>query len=89
MQSRISHFTHSHTIVVLFLVLLCPVMVPSVMLIGLLRYAHVIEKHENSILNTFGLLTAWICAAGLIMVGNFQVATLTAAAQLVALMFAA
>lgn len=44
-----------------------------VMLVGLLRYAHVIEKHENSILNTFGLLTAWICAAGLIMVGNFQV----------------
>lgn len=55
------------------------------MLVGLLRYAHVIEKHENSILNTFGLLTAWICAAGLIMVGNFQVASLITAAQLVTL----
>lgn len=60
---------------------------PSVMLIGLLRYAHVIEKHENSILNTFGLLTAWICAAGLIMVGNFQVVTLITATQLGALVF--
>lgn len=48
----------------------------SVMLIGLLRYAHVIEKHQNGILNTAGLSTAWICAAGLIMVGNFQVLTL-------------
>lgn len=46
------------------------------MLIGLLRYAHVIEKHQNGILNTAGLSTAWICAAGLIMVGNFQVLTL-------------
>ncbi|XP_068592889.1 transmembrane protein 150A-like isoform X4 [Cebidichthys violaceus] len=45
----------------------------SVMLIGLLRYAHVIEKHQNCVLNTAGLSTAWICAAGLIMVGNFQV----------------
>lgn len=46
------------------------------MLIGLLRYAHVIEKHRNCVLNTAGLSTAWICAAGLIMLGNFQV-TLT------------
>lgn len=44
-----------------------------VMLIGLLRYAHVIEKHQNCVLNTAGLSTGWICAAGLIMVGNFQV----------------
>ncbi|XP_024141333.1 transmembrane protein 150A isoform X3 [Oryzias melastigma] len=45
----------------------------SVMLVGLLRYAHVIEKHHNCVLNTAGLSTGWICAAGLIMVGNFQV----------------
>ncbi|MBN3295803.1 T150A protein, partial [Amia calva] len=45
----------------------------SVMVIGLLRYAHVIEKHQNCVLNTAGLSTCWICAAGLIMVGNFQV----------------
>ncbi|KAK6302052.1 hypothetical protein J4Q44_G00281050 [Coregonus suidteri] len=43
-----------------------------VMLIGLLRYAHVIEKHQNCVLNTASLSTGWICAAGLIMVGNFQ-----------------
>ncbi|XP_026171713.1 transmembrane protein 150A-like isoform X2 [Mastacembelus armatus] len=47
--------------------------VAVVMLIGLLRYAHVIEKHQNCVLNTAGLSTGWICAAGLIMVGNFQV----------------
>lgn len=52
------------------------VLSPPVMLIGLLRYAHVIEKHQNCVLNTAGLSTAWICAAGLIMVGNFQVITL-------------
>ncbi|KAK6328540.1 hypothetical protein J4Q44_G00005180 [Coregonus suidteri] len=44
-----------------------------VMVIVLLRYAHVIEKHQNCVLNTAGLSTGWICAAGLIMVGNFQV----------------
>ncbi|XP_062381931.1 transmembrane protein 150A-like [Sardina pilchardus] len=44
-----------------------------VMLISLLRYAHVIDKHQNCILNTAGLSTGWMCAAGLIMVGNFQV----------------
>ena len=43
------------------------------MLIGLLRYAHVIELHRNSVLNMAALSTGWICAAGLIMVGNFQV----------------
>lgn len=49
----------------------------SVMLIGLLRYAQVIEKHRNCILNTAGLSTTWICAAGLILLGNFQVFSLT------------
>lgn len=44
-----------------------------VMVIVLLRYAHVIEKHQNCVLNTASLSTGWICAAGLIMVGNFQV----------------
>lgn len=43
------------------------------MVIVLLRYAHVIEKHQNCVLNTASLSTGWICAAGLIMVGNFQV----------------
>ncbi|AWP18118.1 putative transmembrane protein 150A-like [Scophthalmus maximus] len=43
------------------------------MLIGLLRYAHVIEKHQNCVLNMAALSTGWICATGLIMVGNFQV----------------
>nr|XP_046257667.1 transmembrane protein 150A-like isoform X2 [Scatophagus argus] len=47
--------------------------VRSVMVIVLLRYAHVIEKHQNCVLNTASLSTGWICAAGLIMVGNFQV----------------
>ncbi|MGH0120870.1 UNVERIFIED_CONTAM: hypothetical protein FKN15_024351 [Acipenser sinensis] len=45
----------------------------SVMVVGLLRYAHVIEKHQNCVLNTAALSTGWICAAGLIVVGNFQV----------------
>lgn len=44
-----------------------------VMLVGLLRYAHVIEHYGSSLLNTLGLASGWICAAGLIMVGNFQV----------------
>lgn len=43
------------------------------MMIVLLRYAHVIEKHQNCVLNTASLCTGWICGAGLIMVGNFQV----------------
>ncbi|RXM35803.1 Transmembrane protein 150A [Acipenser ruthenus] len=43
------------------------------MVVGLLRYAHVIEKHQNCVLNTAALSTGWICAAGLIVVGNFQV----------------
>uniref|UniRef100_A0A3Q4HT26 Zgc:154058 n=1 Tax=Neolamprologus brichardi TaxID=32507 RepID=A0A3Q4HT26_NEOBR len=47
--------------------------VPLIMVIVLLRYAHVIEKHQNCVLNTASLCTGWICGAGLIMVGNFQV----------------
>lgn len=39
----------------------------------MLRYAQVIEKHQNCVLNTASLSTGWICAAGLMMVGNFQV----------------
>ncbi|XP_031699753.1 transmembrane protein 150A-like isoform X1 [Anarrhichthys ocellatus] len=56
-----------------FFSLICSTGSFMVMLIGLLRYAHVIEKHQNCVLNTAGLSAAWICAAGLIMVGNFQV----------------
>ncbi|XP_063077420.1 transmembrane protein 150A-like [Engraulis encrasicolus] len=53
--------------------LLCSTGSFMVMVIGLLRYAHVIDKHQNGVLNTAGLATGWMCAAGLIMVGNFQV----------------
>ncbi|KAL4612932.1 transmembrane protein 150A-like isoform X1 [Arapaima gigas] len=56
-----------------FFSLICSTSSFMVMLIGLLRYAHVIEKHNNCILNTAALSMGWICAAGLIMVGNFQV----------------
>lgn len=56
-----------------FFSLICSTGSFMVIMIGLLRYAHVIEKHQNCILNTAGLSTCWICAAGLIMVGNFQV----------------
>ncbi|KAM6897643.1 transmembrane protein 150A-like [Xenentodon cancila] len=56
-----------------FFSLICSIGSFMVMLIGLLRYAHVIEKHQNCVLNTAGLSAGWICAAGLIMVGNFQV----------------
>uniref|UniRef100_A0A673XW58 CWH43-like N-terminal domain-containing protein n=1 Tax=Salmo trutta TaxID=8032 RepID=A0A673XW58_SALTR len=58
-----------------FFSLFCSTGCFMVMLIGLLRYAHIIEKHENCVLNTASLSTGWICAAGLIMVGNFQVRT--------------
>lgn len=44
-----------------------------VILVGLLRYAHVIECCGPSLVNTLGLAAGWICAAGLTMVGNFQV----------------
>ncbi|XP_036402765.1 transmembrane protein 150A isoform X2 [Megalops cyprinoides] len=56
-----------------FFSLICSTGSFMVMVIVLLRYAHVIEKHQNCVLNTAGLSTGWICAAGLIMVGNFQV----------------
>ncbi|CAB1434070.1 unnamed protein product, partial [Pleuronectes platessa] len=55
-----------------FFSLICSTGSFMVMVIVLLRYAHVIEKHQNCVLNTAGLSTGWICAAGLIMVGNFQ-----------------
>ncbi|XP_072439214.1 transmembrane protein 150A-like isoform X2 [Chiloscyllium punctatum] len=53
--------------------LICSVGSFMVMLVGLLRYAQVMERHQNSLLNTAALVTCWICAAGLIVVGNFQV----------------
>ncbi|XP_053168095.1 transmembrane protein 150A-like isoform X2 [Hemicordylus capensis] len=56
-----------------FFSLICSLGSFMVMLVGLLRYAHVIEHYGSSLLNTLGLATGWICAAGLIMVGNFQV----------------
>ncbi|XP_067344971.1 transmembrane protein 150A-like isoform X5 [Channa argus] len=56
-----------------FFSLICSTGSFMVMLIGLLRYAHVVQKHQNCVLNTAGLSAGWICAAGLIMVGNFQV----------------
>jgi len=43
------------------------------MLVGLLRYAHLLERLGPSLLNTLGLAAGWVCAAGLTMVGNFQV----------------
>lgn len=73
-HTSVSHFvekkTPSSPLISVSLPLFCT---SAVMLIGLLRYAHVIEKHQNCVLNTAGLSTGWICAAGLIMVGNFQV----------------
>ncbi|XP_051946081.1 transmembrane protein 150A-like [Xyrauchen texanus] len=56
-----------------FFSLICSTGSFIVMVIVFLRYAHVIEKHQNCVLNTASLSTGWICAAGLIMVGNFQV----------------
>ncbi|XP_062422605.1 transmembrane protein 150A-like isoform X2 [Pungitius pungitius] len=55
-----------------FFSLICSTGSFMVAVIVLLRYAHVIEKHQNCVLNTASLSTGWICAAGLIMVGNFQ-----------------
>ncbi|KAJ4948304.1 hypothetical protein JOQ06_019840 [Pogonophryne albipinna] len=55
-----------------FFSLICSTGSFMVMVIVLLRYAHVIEKHQNCVLNTASLSTGWICAAGLMMVGNFQ-----------------
>ncbi|KAJ8365302.1 hypothetical protein SKAU_G00141330 [Synaphobranchus kaupii] len=56
-----------------FFSLICSTGSFMVMVIGLLRYGLVVEKHQNCVLNTAALSTGWICAAGLIMVGNFQV----------------
>ncbi|XP_004077419.1 transmembrane protein 150A [Oryzias latipes] len=56
-----------------FFSLICSMGSFMVMVIVLLRYAQVIEKHQNCVLNMASLSTGWICAAGLIMVGNFQV----------------
>eukprot|EP00062_Callorhinchus_milii_P001773 gi/632937210/ref/XP_007897675.1/ PREDICTED: transmembrane protein 150A-like [Callorhinchus milii] len=53
--------------------LICSVGSFMVMLVGLLRYAQVKERHHRSLLNTAALVTGWICAAGLMVVGNFQV----------------
>uniref|UniRef100_H3C8F0 Zgc:154058 n=1 Tax=Tetraodon nigroviridis TaxID=99883 RepID=H3C8F0_TETNG len=55
-----------------FFSLICSTGSFMVMMIVLLRYAHVIEKHQNCVLNTASLSTGWICAAGLIVLGNFQ-----------------
>ncbi|XP_017579384.1 transmembrane protein 150A-like isoform X4 [Pygocentrus nattereri] len=53
--------------------LICSIGSFMVMLIGLLRYAQVIHRQQNSPLNMLGLCTGWLCAAGLTVVGNFQV----------------
>lgn len=41
--------------------------------IGLLRYAQLIHKESNNVLNIEGLFAGWLCATGLMIVGNFQV----------------
>uniref|UniRef100_A0A8C8RHI6 CWH43-like N-terminal domain-containing protein n=1 Tax=Pelusios castaneus TaxID=367368 RepID=A0A8C8RHI6_9SAUR len=56
-----------------FFSLICSLGSFMVTLVGLLRYAHIIECCGPSLLNTLGLAAGWICAAGLTMVGNFQV----------------
>ncbi|XP_025906193.1 transmembrane protein 150A [Nothoprocta perdicaria] len=56
-----------------FFSLICSLGSFMVILVGLLRYAHVLECCGPSLLNTLGLATGWVCAAGLTMVGNFQV----------------
>ncbi|KAI4888523.1 hypothetical protein NFI96_034163 [Prochilodus magdalenae] len=57
--------------------LLCSTGSFLVMLIGLLRYAQVIHRQENSLLNMLGLCSGWLCAAGLTVVGNFQCSTIS------------
>ncbi|XP_058262627.1 transmembrane protein 150A-like isoform X2 [Hemibagrus wyckioides] len=53
--------------------LLCSTGSFMLMLIGLLRYAQVMEQQkQDSVLNLIGLCSGWLCAAGLGMVGNFQ-----------------
>ncbi|XP_060781745.1 transmembrane protein 150A-like isoform X1 [Neoarius graeffei] len=56
-----------------FFSLICSTGSFMVMVIVLLHYAYVIERCQNCVLNTASLSTGWICSAGLIMVGNFQV----------------
>ncbi|KAF4090251.1 hypothetical protein AMELA_G00049780 [Ameiurus melas] len=56
-----------------FFSLICSTGSFMVMVIVLLHYAYVIERRQNCVLNTASLSTGWICSAGLIMVGNFQV----------------
>ncbi|XP_015488552.1 transmembrane protein 150A isoform X3 [Parus major] len=56
-----------------FFSLICSLGSFMVILVGLLRYAHLLERLGPSLLNTLGLATGWVCAAGLTMVGNFQV----------------
>ncbi|XP_029464882.1 transmembrane protein 150A-like isoform X2 [Rhinatrema bivittatum] len=56
-----------------FFSLICSLGTFLEVLVCLLRYAHVIECYGPSLLNTLALVVGWICAAGLIMVGNFQV----------------
>ncbi|XP_039927225.1 transmembrane protein 150A isoform X2 [Hirundo rustica] len=56
-----------------FFSLICSLGSFMVMLVGLLRYAHLLERLGPSLLNTLGLAAGWVCAAGLTMVGNFQV----------------
>ncbi|KAM9462882.1 transmembrane protein 150A isoform 2-T2 [Clarias gariepinus] len=54
--------------------LLCSIGSFMIMLIGLIRYAQVLEQQkQDSVLNMMGLCSGWLCAAGLSMVGNFQV----------------
>ncbi|XP_057214910.1 transmembrane protein 150A-like [Triplophysa rosa] len=53
--------------------LLCTASSFMVIVIGVLRYAQVIHKHRNSVLNMEGLCAGWLFAAGLMIVGNFQV----------------
>ncbi|XP_048360839.1 nuclear factor NF-kappa-B p100 subunit isoform X3 [Sphaerodactylus townsendi] len=55
-----------------FFSLICSLGSFMVMLVGLLRYAQVLEHCGSSLLNTLGLAAGWTCAAGLIMVGSFQ-----------------
>lgn len=49
---------------------------PSVMLIGWLRYCLVLQMHLYGVLNEFAFYTGLISAAGLIVVGSFQVISL-------------
>nr|XP_033796214.1 transmembrane protein 150A-like isoform X1 [Geotrypetes seraphini] len=56
-----------------FFSLICTLGSFLVVLVCLLRYAHVIECCGPSLLNTITLVIGWICAAGLTMLGNFQV----------------